>query len=170
MHTMQTMQTMQTIHTTTNNVYQATMVDTTVDGKQKVETYVRVSAPPWKSRYSGHKSSFTNPNKKGETKLSTKHLGAQGQGLHLRREMEGDRQGGPLHSGDRKVQSVHKREVLHSQKTRDGFSQLEAGGRQPLSSHRHVSPLKCWESESARIAQLSVCLILSFCVHLPFVS
>ena len=62
---------MQTIHTTTNNVYQATMVDTTVDGEQKVETYVGVSAPPWKGRYSGHKSSFTNPNKKAETKLST---------------------------------------------------------------------------------------------------
>ena len=56
---------------TTNNVYQATVVETTVDGEQKVETYVGVSAPPWKSRYSGHKSSFTNPNKKGETKLST---------------------------------------------------------------------------------------------------
>ena len=71
MQTMLTMQTTQTIHTTTNNVYQATMVDTTVDGEQKVETYVEVSAPPWKERYSGHKSSFTNPNKKGETKLST---------------------------------------------------------------------------------------------------
>ena len=47
------------------------MVETTVDGEQKVETYVGVSAPPWKGRYSGHKSSFTNPNKKGETKLST---------------------------------------------------------------------------------------------------
>ena len=51
--------------------FQATVVETTVDGEQKVETYVRVSAPPWKKRYSGHKSSFTNPNKKGETKLST---------------------------------------------------------------------------------------------------
>ena len=40
-------------------------------GEQKVETYVRVSAPPWKGRSSGHKSSFTNPNKKGKTKLST---------------------------------------------------------------------------------------------------
>ena len=98
------------------------------------------------------------------------HPGAQGQGLRFRREMEGARQGGSLHSGDRKVQSVHQREVLHSQKTRDGFSQLEAGGWQPLSSHRHVSPLKCWESESTRIDQLSVCLILSFCVHSPFVS
>ena len=36
-----------------------------------METYVRVSAPPWKGRSSGHKSSFTNPNKKGKTKLST---------------------------------------------------------------------------------------------------
>ena len=52
-------------------MYQATVVETTVDGEQKVETYVGVSAPPWKGRYSGHKSSFTNPNKKGETKLST---------------------------------------------------------------------------------------------------
>ena len=95
------------------------------------------------------------------------HLGAQGQRLHLQRQMEGVRQGG---SGDRKVQSVHKREVLHSQKIRDGFSQLEAGGRQPLSTHRHVSTLKCWESESTRIDQLSVCSILSFCVHSPFVS
>ena len=30
---------------TTNNVYQATVVETTVDGEQKVETYVGVSAP-----------------------------------------------------------------------------------------------------------------------------
>ena len=42
-----------------------------MDGEQKVETYVGVSAPPWKSSYSGHKSSFASPNKKGETKLST---------------------------------------------------------------------------------------------------
>ena len=38
-------------------------------------------------------------------------------------------------------------------------------GNHSLSSHRHVSPLKCWESESTRIDQLSVCSILSFCVH-----
>ena len=57
--------------TITNNMYQATVVETTIDGEQKVETYVRVSAPPWKGRSSGHKSSFTNPNKKGKTKLST---------------------------------------------------------------------------------------------------
>ena len=84
--------------------------------------------------------------------------------------MEGDRQGGPRQPGDRVVQSVHKRQVLHSQKTRDGFSQFKAGGRQPLSTHRHVSPLKCWESESTRIAQLSASLILSFCVHSLIVS
>ena len=56
---------------TTNNVYQATVVETTVDGEQKVETYVGVSAPPWKKRYSGHKSSFTNPNKKLKARGST---------------------------------------------------------------------------------------------------
>ena len=37
----------------------------------KVETYVRVSAAPWKDRYGTYKSSFTNANKKDETKLST---------------------------------------------------------------------------------------------------
>ena len=52
-------------------VLEVVVVVTRVDGEQKVETYVGVSAPPWKSKYSGHKSSFTNPNKKGETKLST---------------------------------------------------------------------------------------------------
>ena len=36
----------------------------------KVETYVRVSAPPWKDRYGTYKSSFTNANKKDETKMS----------------------------------------------------------------------------------------------------
>ena len=56
---------------TTNNVYQATVVETTVDGEQEVETYVGVSAPPWKGRYSSHMSSFINLNKKDETKLST---------------------------------------------------------------------------------------------------
>ena len=65
--------------------------------------------------------------------------------------------------------SAQKKSSTFSE-TRDGFSKLEAGGRQPLSSHRHVSTLKCWESESTRIDQLSVCLILSFCVHSPFVS
>ena len=55
---------------TTNNVYQATVVETKVDGEQKVETYVGVSAPPWKGRYASHKSSFIHPHKKGETKLS----------------------------------------------------------------------------------------------------
>ena len=139
-----------------------------VDGKQMVETYVGVSAPPWKRRYLGHKNSFTNLNKKGETKLSP-HIWEL-KGLHLRREMEGALQGGSLHSGDRRVQSLHIREVLHPQKTRDGFPQLKAEGRQLLSSHRHVSTLKCWESESTRRDQLSVCLILSFCVHSPFVS
>ena len=37
----------------------------------KVETYVRVSARPWKVRYGTYKSSFTNANKKDETKMST---------------------------------------------------------------------------------------------------
>ena len=37
----------------------------------KVETYVRVSAAPWKDRYGTYKSSFTNANKKDETKMST---------------------------------------------------------------------------------------------------
>ena len=44
------------------------------------------------SRYSSHKSSFTHPNKKGETKLSA-HIWE----LHLRHLLEIDRQGGALH-------------------------------------------------------------------------
>ena len=55
---------------TKNNVYQATVVETKADGEQRVETYVEVSAPPWKKRYASHKSSFIHPHKKGETKLS----------------------------------------------------------------------------------------------------
>ena len=45
MRNMQNMQNMQGKRITTNNVYQATVVETTVDGEQKVETYVGVSAP-----------------------------------------------------------------------------------------------------------------------------
>ena len=44
-----------------NNVYQATVVETKPNGEQKVETYVGVSAPPWKARYRHHTKSFDNP-------------------------------------------------------------------------------------------------------------
>ena len=42
-----------------------------MDGTVKVETYIGVSAPPWKQRYRNHINSFSNKNKKGETMLST---------------------------------------------------------------------------------------------------
>ena len=54
-----------------NNVYQATVVETNTKGEQMVETYVGVSAPPWKRRYRHHTKSFDNPGYKGETVLST---------------------------------------------------------------------------------------------------
>ena len=54
-----------------NNVYQATVVETKVNGEQEVETYVGNSAPPWKSRYRNHNKSFNNEKYKGETILST---------------------------------------------------------------------------------------------------
>ena len=54
-----------------NNVYQATVVETKIDGTEKVETYVGVSAPPWKERQRNHNTSFTNPSYKGRTVLST---------------------------------------------------------------------------------------------------
>ena len=56
---------------TKNNVYQATVVETKVDGEEKVETYVGVCATTWKERYRNHNKSFNNPNYKGETILST---------------------------------------------------------------------------------------------------
>ena len=54
-----------------NNVYQATVVETNTKGEEKVETYVGVSAPPWKGRYRHHTKSFDNPGYKGEIVLST---------------------------------------------------------------------------------------------------
>ena len=54
-----------------NNVYQATVVETKVNGEQEVETYVGNSAPPWKLRYRNHNKSFNNEKYKGETVLST---------------------------------------------------------------------------------------------------
>ena len=56
---------------TTNNVYQATVVETKVDGEQQTETYVGVSVPPWKQRFRNHISSFNNIHKKKETMLSS---------------------------------------------------------------------------------------------------
>ena len=54
-----------------NNVYQATVVETKTNGEKETETYVGVSAPPWKPRYRNHNKSFNNIKYKGETILST---------------------------------------------------------------------------------------------------
>ena len=56
---------------TKNNVYQATVVETTVDNLEKVETYVGVCATTWKERYRNHVKSFNNPSYKGDTILSS---------------------------------------------------------------------------------------------------
>ena len=48
-----------------------TVVETNTRAGQKVETYVGVSAPPWKQRYRHHTKSFDNPGYKGEIVLST---------------------------------------------------------------------------------------------------
>ena len=56
---------------TKNNVYQATVVETTVDNLEKVETYVGVCATTWKERLGNHTKSFNNPKYKGETILSS---------------------------------------------------------------------------------------------------
>ena len=55
---------------TKNNVYQATVVETTVDNLEKVETYVGVCATTWKERYRNHIKSFNNLSYKGDTILS----------------------------------------------------------------------------------------------------
>ena len=49
----------------------------------------------------------------GRDQAEHPHLGAQGQGLHLRHQVESDRQEGALHPSHREVQLVHKREVIY---------------------------------------------------------
>ena len=84
---------------------QATVVETTVDGEQKVESYVGVSAPPFLEGWIfGPRELFYQSQQEGRDQTEHPYLGDQGQGLH-------------------------------------------------------VSTLKCWESESTRLDQLSVCLI-----------
>ena len=56
------------------------MVETKTNGEQEVETYVGVSAPPWKGRYRHHIKSFNNPQYRGETILSTHIWELKGRG------------------------------------------------------------------------------------------
>ena len=56
---------------TKNYVYQATVVETTVDNQEKVETYVGVCATTFKERLGNHTKSFNNPKYKGDTILSS---------------------------------------------------------------------------------------------------
>ena len=54
-----------------NLVYQATVVETKLDGEKKEETYVGCTGTDWKSRLGNHNKSFRHERYKHETVLST---------------------------------------------------------------------------------------------------
>ena len=129
-----------------NNVYQATVVETKTDGTQKVETYVGVSAPPWKGRYRHHNKSFNNPGYKGETILSTHIWEVKARGSSYKVDWKRIDRGTPYTpvTGQCNLCTKEKFYILRK-------PAQTAGNRRPLSSYCHVPPFKCCESESTII-------------------
>ena len=84
----------------------------------KTDTYIGLSAPPFKNRYGGHKGTFKHTKTKIGNNCKQVHLGAQGRKHPLLTQLENNGKSSTLLSSDWDLPAMHEGEIFYMFQTR----------------------------------------------------